>query len=195
LGRRRDGLIYRPPSASAIQAPLIVLMHGAGGRAQGMLAMLKPQSDAAGVILLIPESRGATWDIIMGGYGPDIALLGEALRKVFSEYPIDHHRVAVAGFSDGATYALSVGLMNGDIFSHVLAFAPGFMAPTAVEGQPKIYVSHGTEDPILPIKACSRRIVPQLKQAGYEVLYREFQGGHTIPPDIAREGIEFFLAD
>jgi phospholipase/carboxylesterase len=170
-------------------------MHGAGGHAQGMLAMLKPQADAAGVILLIPESRGATWDIIMGGYGPDIALLGESLGKVFSEYPVDRDRVAVAGFSDGASYALSVGLMNGDIFSHVLAFAPGFMIPTAVEGQPRIYVSHGTEDPVLPIEACSRRIVPQLKQAGYEVFYREFHGGHTVPPDIAQEGIEFFLTD
>ena len=195
MGRKRDGLIYRPVSIHAAPAPLIVLLHGAGGKAQGMLAMLKSQSDRAGIILLIPESRGVTWDIILGDYGPDIEFLEEALRKVFSEYPVDHNRVALAGFSDGASYALSVGVMNGDIFSHVLAFAPGFMAATAAEGKPRIYVSHGTEDPVLPIEACSRRLVPQLKQAGYEVRYREFQGGHAVPPDIAREGIEFFLTD
>jgi phospholipase/carboxylesterase len=195
LGGKRDGLIYRPASVRAVPAPLIVLMHGAGGGAQGMLAMLKSQSDTAGIILLIPESRGVTWDIILGGYGPDIDFLGEALRKVFSEYPIDRNRVALAGFSDGASYALSVGVMNGDIFSHVLAFAPGFMAAKAAEGKPRIYVSHGIGDPVLPIDACSRRLVPQLRQAGYEVLYREFQGGHTVSPDIAREGIEFFLTD
>ena len=195
LGRKRDGLIYRPASVRAAPAPLIILMHGAGGEAQGMLTMLKSQSDRAGIILLIPESRGVTWDIILGDYGPDIEFLEEALRKVFSEYPVDRNRVALAGFSDGASYALSVGVMNGDIFSHVLAFAPGFMAATAAEGKPRIYVSHGTEDPVLPIEACSRRLVPQLKLAGYEVRYREFQGGHAVPPDIAREGIEFFLTD
>jgi phospholipase/carboxylesterase len=194
LGRKRDGLIYKPASAAAAPAALIVLMHGAGGKAQGMLPMLKPQADAAGIILLIPESRGATWDIILGGYGPDIDMLSQALRKVFSEYIIDRNRVAIAGFSDGASYALSVGIMNGDIFSHVLAFAPGFVAPAGVEGKPKIYVSHGTEDPVLTIEACSRRIVPQLKQIGYEVLYREFRGGHAVPPDIAQEGVNFFLA-
>jgi phospholipase/carboxylesterase len=193
LGRKRDGLIYLPPSASA-PAALVVLLHGAGGTATGMLTMLKAEADASGVILLIPESQRATWDVISGGYGPDIEILGKALEKVFSEYPIDRDRVAIAGFSDGASYALSVGIMNGDIFSHVIAFSPGFMAPTAVEGQPRIYVSHGTEDAVLPIDACSRRIVPQLRQTGYEVLYREFSGGHTVPPEIAREGLDFFLA-
>jgi phospholipase/carboxylesterase len=195
IGRKRDGLIYRPTSIRVAPTPLIVLMHGAGGEAQGMLAMLKSEADRAGIILLIPESRGATWDIILGDYGPDIDFLGEALHKVFSEYPVDRDRVALGGFSDGASYALSVGVMNGDIFSHVLAFSPGFMVARSAEGNPRIYVSHGTEDRILPIDACSRRLVPQLRQAGYEVRYREFQGGHTVPPDIAREGIEFFLTD
>lgn len=38
-----------------------------------------------------------------------------------------------AGFSDGASYALSLGLPNGNLFSHIVAFSPGFMrAPTLV---------------------------------------------------------------
>jgi predicted esterase len=34
--------------------------------------------------------------------------------------------LAVSGFSDGASYALSIGPANGDLFTHVMAFSPGF---------------------------------------------------------------------
>jgi phospholipase/carboxylesterase len=102
--------------------------------------------------------------------------------------------VAVGGYSDGASYALSLGIANGDLFSHVLAFSPGFLTPTGQRGSPRIFVVHGTRDRWLPIDSCSRRIVPRLERAGYEVLYREFEGGHVVPPGIAREAA-IWLAD
>ena len=39
-------------------------------------------------------------------------------------------------------------------------------------------------DQILPIDRTSRRIVPQLKQAGYAVSYHEFDGPHAAPPEM-----------
>jgi len=33
---------------------------------------------------------------------------------------------------------------------------------------------------------------PQLERAGYEVTYREFDGGHTVPPEIAFEAASRF---
>jgi predicted esterase len=98
----------------------------------------------------------------------------------------------VGGYSDGASYALSLGLANGDLFSRVIAFSPGFLAPTGQTGSPRIFVSHGTRDGWLPINSCSRRIVPRLERAGYEVRYREFEGGHVVPPAIAREAASWF---
>jgi len=41
---------------------------------------------------------------------------------------------------------------------------------------------------------CSRRIVPRLEQAGYDVTYREFDGPHTVPPEMSREAAEWFVA-
>jgi phospholipase/carboxylesterase len=64
------------------------------------------------------------------------------------------------GFSDGASYALSLGLTNGDLFRHVIAFSPGFMAPAARRGEPPVFVSHITRDGVLPIGVTSHRIVP-----------------------------------
>jgi predicted esterase len=122
-----------------------------------------------------------------GRYGPDVAAIDGALESTFSRYAVDPARVAVGGYSDGASYALSLGIANGDLFTYVLGFSPGFMAPTAQVGSPRIFVSHGIRDDWLPIERCSRRIVPQLEHAGYDVTYREFEGGHVVPPEIGRE--------
>jgi phospholipase/carboxylesterase len=100
--------------------------------------------------------------------------------------------VAIGGYSDGASYTLSLGIANGDLFTHVLAFSPGFVAPPGRAGSPRIFVSHGTRDGWLPIERCSRRIVPQLERIGYEVRYREFEGGHVVPPEIGREAADWF---
>lgn len=59
------------------------------------------------------------------GFGPDVLYLNKALHHVFNRYSIDPSRLAVAGFSDGASYALSLGVANGDLFSHIIAFSPG----------------------------------------------------------------------
>lgn len=195
LDGRREGLLYVPPHYQVGQpAPLVLMLHGAGGNAQHSLNPLMPLADEAGLILLAPDSRGQTWDIVRGGYGPDVAFIDRALAQTFAHYAVDPAHLAIEGFSDGASYALSLGLANGALFSHVLAFSPGFMAPAARQGQPRIFVSHGTGDDVLPIDSCSRRIVPQLRQAGYDVTYREFDGPHTVPAGIAAAALDLFLA-
>jgi phospholipase/carboxylesterase len=195
LGVERDGFCYVPPTVRLDQpAPLMLWLHGAGGNAARSLASSRPHAEAAGAILLVPESRADSWDVIRGGFGPDIAFIDRALGWVFSRYEVDPARLAIEGFSDGASYALTVGLTNGDLFSHILAFSPGFMAPGAPHGTPPIFISHGTDDRVLPIARCSRRIVPQLQQAGYAVTYREFDGPHTVPPEIAQAGLTWLLA-
>jgi phospholipase/carboxylesterase len=188
------GLLYVPPGGAAGEArPLAVMFHGARGDARNGLAALMPLADEAGMLLLATDSADQTWDVMRGGYGPDVETLDRALAEAFGRVAVDPERLAVGGFSDGASYALSMGIMNGDLFTHVIAFSPGFMAPARREGAPRLYISHGTADAVLPIDACSRRIVPRVSRAGYDVTYHEFEGGHTVPADIAREAVEWFL--
>ncbi len=196
FGSARGGYLYVPPTYPEERpAPLVVLLHGAGEDARDGLALLRKQADEAGLMLLALSSRGPTWDFVAGGYGPDVAAIDRALEETFSHYAVDPARVAVGGYSDGASYALSLGIANGDLFSHVLAFSPGFLAPASQTGSPRIFVSHGTQDGWLPIGSCSRRIVPQLERAGYEVRYLEFEGGHVVPPAIAREAASWFAGE
>jgi phospholipase/carboxylesterase len=190
----RDGILYVPETAEA-NAPLMVWLHGATGSGRGHLRAVLAAADRYGVILVAPDSRHhITWDLIaQRGFGPDIAFLDRVLDAVVDRVDGDTSRMAVGGVSDGATYALSIGLSNGDVFTNVVAFSPGFLAVAQSEGQPRVFVSHGTRDEILPIDACSRTLVPHLRQAGYDVTFREFDGGHTVPPPIADEGLSWWI--
>ncbi len=182
----RDALVHIPRGLSSRQpAPLLVSLHGAGSSAAAAVpAPLLERADAVGAVVLAPDSRGRTWDVLLGGYGPDVAFIDAALKGVFAAVSIDPERVVISGFSDGASYALSLGLSNGDLFTHVVAFSPGFMAPDTQRGEPPVFISHGTADPVLQIDHCSRALVPLLEQAGYEVAYVEFAGGHEVPPEV-----------
>jgi len=189
----RDGLLYVPPSyAPERPFPLVLLLHGAGGSAHEIIARMTDLADSARIIILAPDSRGRTWDVLLDGFGADITAIDEALDWTFERCAVDRRHVAIGGFSDGAAYALSVGLANGDLFTHVLAFSPGLMEPPALVGRPRIFISHGTRDQILPIDVTSRAFVPKLEGAGYRVRYQEFEGPHTVPADIAREAMQWF---
>ncbi|HYO97647.1 MAG TPA: alpha/beta hydrolase-fold protein [Polyangiaceae bacterium] len=186
VGRSRDGFLQVPKAAAGKgHLPLLVFFHGAGGNAD-QAGMVLALAEEHGALLLAIDSRGGTWDVIEGEVGPDVAFLDEALRWTFARFEVAPDKLAVSGFSDGASYALSLGLANGELFSSVLAFSPGFAAPTEVHGEPRVFISHGVHDGVLPIHACSRRLVPRLRSAGYAVEYREFDGGHAVPADIAR---------
>ena len=197
LGAARDSYLYVPATYRvAHPAPLVLLLHGAGGHARQGIDLLRSLADGAGLLLLAPASHDRTWDLLVGSrYGPDLDLIDRALEQMFSSYAVAPERIAIGGFSDGASYALSLGITNGDLFTHVIAFSPGFMAPAGQTGSPRIFVSHGTRDGVLPIDRCSRRIVPELEQGGYDVLYREFDGGHTISPEIALEAVGWLTQD
>ena len=68
------------------------------------------------------------------------------------------------------------------MFTHVISFSRGFMAPGTQVGRTRLFISHGGKnDNVLPIEHCSREIVPQLQQASYEVLYQALNGSHTVP--------------
>jgi phospholipase/carboxylesterase len=189
LELQRDTLLYIPMRATGAFA---LLLHGANGQPERVLDRFRDVADESGVILLAPKSRDATWDAIHGNFAIDLPFLGAALTAAFARCNVDRAHLAVAGFSDGATLAVALGLANGDLFSHVIAFSPGFLIPLRRVGAARFFLSHGTADPILPIDHASRAIARDLRRAHLDVLLREFDGGHTVPPNIAQEAFAWF---
>ena len=190
-------LLYVPASYRRdAPMPLLLMLHGAGGTARHSVDLASRYADRFGFIILAPASRASTWDVIAArAYGSDAAAIDAALAQSFAAYTVDRSRVAIGGFSDGASYALSLGLANGELFGRILAFSPGFVAPGRQAGRPQIFISHGVADRVLPIEATSRRIVPRLRDAGYAVAYEEFRGGHIVPAELASRAFESWVGD
>ncbi|HBL31477.1 MAG TPA: hypothetical protein DD490_32035 [Acidobacteria bacterium] len=193
LAKGKDGVLSVPPGYTPGKpVPLIFMLHGALGRYDTYNEICKIAAQE-GIAMVTPDARNQTWDLIRGGFGPDIEFLERALAYTFDHVAIDPRRIGLAGFSDGASYALSVGLANGDLFSHVMAFSPGFMAPPSRTGKPKIFVSHGKQDEILSFAGTRDRILPQLRSWGYEATFRELPGGHRLDPDVIREAFRWMI--
>jgi phospholipase/carboxylesterase len=189
------GFLYVPESvaASGSAAPLLVLLHGAGRTLPDQDAIVA-EADRRGFVLVVPAAANHTWDLMMSGsYAGDIGRLDAALAGGFAAAPIDPAHLCLAGFSDGASYALSVGLQNGDLFSHLIAFSPGFIGPGRPVGAPRVFVSHGTGDRVLPIDRTGRRVVASLELRELDHTFHEFDGGHSMPAAIRSAAFDWFL--
>ena len=140
-GMRRDGTLYVPTRmAPGTPVPLLVLLRGGGGQARDFDFMF-PIVEEFGVTLLTLDARHNTWDGVDSPFGPDVLFIDEALRYTFEHAAIDPSRVALGGLSDGGMYALSIGRINGDLFTHLIAVAPGFMvAPAPPVGAPRVFL-------------------------------------------------------
>lgn len=106
------GLLVVP---EAVPAGLLVFFHGAGDRAASSLPLVQDVAAARDLLVLLPGSRSRTCDLVLGRIGPDVDAL---LAEVFAG--CDVPRIALGGFSDGGSYALSLGLANGDLAEQVM---------------------------------------------------------------------------
>jgi len=85
--------------------------------------------------------------------------------------------------------ALSLGPSNGDLFGWILAFSPVGIDVAGRVGNPKYFIAHGTLDELVNIGMSSRAIVPALRATGATVVYREFEGPHTVPDFALQEAL------
>jgi len=190
----KGALMYIPETYSVGDpSPLAIFLHSGGGSATDW-SRIYSECEKHRMILLAPESRGRTWDAIEGEFGPDVRFLDSLLRYLFDRCSIDTDRIGLFGFSDGATYSLSLGPSNGDLFTHLVAFSPGgSQLVEPVVGSPKILVVHGKDDRVLPVSISSNIVVPTFQIDGYDISYCEFEGGHEIQQDILEESLNWFM--
>ncbi|GEO99971.1 alpha/beta hydrolase [Methylobacterium haplocladii] len=196
LFAERDAVLFVPQAIRPRRpVPLVVLFHGGGGSAQKILPMLETHAEARGFLLLAPQSLHPTWDLVIAGNGPDRERLDLTLAAVAAHFLLDPGRLAFAGHSDGGSYAMSVGLTNGDIVSHVIVSSAGFLSVQAQAGAPRVFLSHGTRDEQIPIDRSARVHARLLTEAGYDLTYVEYDGPHAYDPAVVRQAVDFFFRE
>ncbi len=173
---------------------LVVVLHGAGGTPATALDAFRGGWDEPGLVLIAPASKGQTWSILRSEVDLDLESVNFALAEAYERCDIDRRRIAVGGFSDGATYALTLGVSNGDLFPAIMALSPGGVVAGEQHGVPRVFVSHGTLDDVLPIGRAGDAVVRKLREAGYPVTYRRFRGGHEASPATSAAAVRWFLA-
>ena len=190
----RDGVLFVPKSyKEGTPMPLVMMLHGFGGwgdSQRGLFAL----AEELGFIVIAPESRDLTWGKEIPGFDADVRYLGAAYRRVTSILDIDGEHVALGGQSDGAGYALTMGLAYGDVWNHLVILAGGgLIEPLRRKGKPRIFIAQGIKDTTMLPDASGRKNAAQLKKEDYDVTYREHEGGHRTPPEITREAMLWFL--
>jgi len=183
------------PEAVTAPAPVIVLLHGAGGSARSFAQEFKPEVEARGAILLSVQSAGQTWALRKPtAKEPDVVNIRAAIDGLRATTRVDPKRITVMGFSDGASYALSVGLAYPDLFPSIVAFSPGYaLAPRRLDTEQRIFIAHGRRDRVLPADN-AREIIKGLEAAGFDPEVHWFNGGHEIDPRLKQAGIDFALS-
>ncbi|MDE2318677.1 MAG: hypothetical protein KGK02_03145 [Rhodospirillales bacterium] len=195
LFTERDPVLIVPDNIDPTRpTPLVVLFHGGGGSAQKILPMLETHAKQRGFLLLVPQSLFPTWDIVVGGNGPDRERLDTTLAAVADRFMLDPTHLAFAGHSDGGSYAMSLGITNGQFVTHIVISSAGFMTVQHQEGAPRIFMSHGTKDEQIPIDRSGRKHSAMLRDAGYDITYVEYDGPHAYQPDVVEKAVAFFLA-
>jgi phospholipase/carboxylesterase len=201
----RNGLLYVPVDHAG-PLPLLILLHKSGGSPKEWFASgesFAAYAEKGRFIILAPESPGVSWGTGPKNWGYDYVAINRALEKAFARCAIDRNRLAIGGFSDGASYALSLGLANGDIFGYIIAFSPGFIVKAHARGRmgnynevqiPLVYIAHGTADNVLPIASTSRIFASSLKKNGYKVEFHEFSGSHHLSRQVVDQAMIWLTA-
>lgn len=103
------------------------------------------------------------------------------------QFKLEGQKVSLLGFSQGAILSWAVGLSHPERIEKIIALS-GYVNEDifgyAKEGldQLRIFSSHGTEDPTLPVD-WARKGIALVENKNLKVAYKEYPAGHGINPE------------
>jgi phospholipase/carboxylesterase len=174
------------------------VLHGASQQDEMIIRGLQAR-EKTDAIFVVPRSVGTTWDLIEGTLGPDLRFLDGVLHSLYRRYRIDPARQAIAGYSDGASYGLAIGLSNPRRFSAVMAWAAGFLALDTPnlkpdDPKPRVFLEYGTHDQLFPFERVALPMRDVLTRMGYPLEFRVVEGGiHWPRREFLRDALDWFL--
>jgi phospholipase/carboxylesterase len=178
-------MISAPPRTTLV-FPEARLSLGGGARAWWMIDFAK---------LEVAIITGAMRDLpseIPEGLDEARAAIDAFLDALEKQEGISLDRLVLGGFSQGAMLAMDVALRTERKLSGLVLLSGSYIAErewkprmSARNGTP-VFQSHGATDPILPFEV-AERLRGELSDAGLDVEFHRFAGGHGIPPEVMNE--------
>lgn len=200
-----DAVRYRVVQTAAAGAPLVVALHGFGSDAR-QIATLLPLDVPATVLaprapLPLADGGWSWFPVDVRADGSPLVrpqAVATALRRVAAfaraaarVWRADPARVALVGYSQGATVALSASLVAPAPFAAIGAVS-GSVVPAHLDAAVRrpplgvpLLVGHGRLDPASPVEAM-RGAVGRLRAAGRDVVYQESDAPHVVTAEQRR---------
>lgn len=179
-------------------AATLVLLHGRGASAEGMLDLYRMLEGGPSLAALAPQAAGGTWypHSFLAPIESNQPFLDSALARVESIVAellasgIASRRIALLGFSQGACLACEFVARHPRRYGAVIAFTGGLIGP---EGTPRTYAGSldgtpvflGSSDPDAHVPfARVRETEAVFTRMGAVVEVRRYPGmPHTINED------------
>ena len=186
-------LILPPDYKPEKRHPLLISLHGAGGKGADMIPFWKSAAAKHGVILCCPKSVGVTWS------KTDVPRVPRIVEYLIKTYSIDSRKILLGGFSDGGMFTYCLGLQRPDLFHYLNPMSGGYTdeflrrLPT-IQPVP-IFITHGRKDDVIPDYS-SKKAVNALKRYNFPITYvEEPNAGHNMGDfkEYAEKIMQWFL--
>jgi predicted esterase len=186
MGKELTYSLYVPESAQEGQLlPMIVVLHGMGGRGDSTLQSWRKRLNDEFIILCPSYPMGAWWTLSAE------ELVLQLIRETKMRVPVDPNRIFLAGLSNGAMGAYMIGSFYPDYFAGIIPIAGAIAEPHYLHflinlTNTPLYSIQGRHDPVFPVQL-SHRINKILTDMKYPLTYREHtekgsaHGGHFLP--------------
>lgn len=150
--------------------PLLLFLHGYRGSAAAILsdAAIGPVASHAGMLLVAPEGRDATWSHAGSPSRArnDVAFLRAVIADARRRWPVDPNLIVAAGFSQGGSMIWELACHDAEGITAFLPFSGAFWEPLPREcpaGPVVIRHVHGLADPVVPMQG---RVIRQVFRQG-----------------------------
>ena len=192
--------IIRESKDSAVKSPLLILLHGYGSNENDLFSLSNSVPNNWIVVSVrgpyqIAENSHRWYDVKMANGKIVITIdeeeksrkkLMQLISEIATKYKVDSQKVVVAGFSQGANMAQSLGLGEPNLVSGFGVFSGRFVeefkpyiSNSNTLKNSKAFISHGSSDTMLP-KTYADENITKLKELGIQITYCEETNGHSI---------------
>jgi polyhydroxybutyrate depolymerase len=167
-GSERMYLVHVPP-ALARPAPVVLVFHGGGGRAEAIMRNtgMNEVADRQHFIAVYPEGsgtagRGRTWNVGVSwdrSSADDVAFVRAILQSLERSFAIDRRRVYATGLSMGGMLTYRLACEMSDTFAAIAPVSATMIEPDCRPHSPvAVFHVHGTADENVPFNGGAGRL-------------------------------------
>jgi len=188
---------FKPKQTSGKKYPLVIFLHGAGGRGKdnkkqlddqivGPCRWALPESQAKNPCFVLAPQSGGRW----AWSEKPAAVVKKLIDKTAGDFPIDTSRIYLTGLSMGGYGTWRMLASYPDFFAAAMPVCgkgDTTAAGKIVKGKTPIWAFHGARDSVVKPEG-SRSMVAAIEKAGGQVKYTEY-------PDVGHNSWEGAYSD